>query len=198
MNNMPVKWLALIVMALLTAACGPRKELADKVVSDVETSVGAIRTDAEKFAPTELQQVDTAIASLKDTLAKGDYKAVVDAAPGVSSQVSALQQTVSAKRREATAAMAVATDQWKALSAEVPDMLSAIQSRVDVLGQSRKLPKNVTADAFQSAKDGFEFMKTTWAEATSQFGSGDPVSAVAKGQSVKDKGAEVLKLLGMG
>ncbi len=40
-------------------------------------------------------------------------------------------------------------------------------------------------------------MKTTWADASAAFSSGDPVDAVSKAKQVKEKGAEVLKLLGM-
>jgi hypothetical protein len=93
--------------------------------------------------------------------------------------------------------MAEATGQWNSLSADVPKMVAAIQSRVDILGKSRKLPKNVSQAAFDSAKSGLEYMKSTWAEATSAFSSGDASSAIDKANAVKQKGNEVLQSLGM-
>lgn len=198
MRSMPIKWLGLILAAFLLAACASQKGPAEKAVTDIEASLAPIRDDAAKYASTELQQVEDGLASLKDNLSKQDYKAVVAAAPAVSAQLSALQQTVNTKRAEAQAAMAAASDQWKTLSAEVPDMVSAIQSRVDILDKSKRLPKNVSRDAFQAAKDGLDFMKSTWAEATAAFGAGDPVNAVSKAQAVKDRGTEVLAQLGMG
>lgn len=198
MRSMPIKWLGLILAAFLLAACASQKGPAEKAVTDIEASLAPIRDDAAKYASTELQQVEDGLASLKDNLSKQDYKAVVAAAPAVSAQLSALEQTVNTKRAEAQAAMAAASDQWKTLSAEVPDMVSAIQSRVDILGKSKRLPKNVSSDAFQAAKDGLDFMKSTWAEATAAFGAGDPVNAVSKAQAVKDRGTEVLAQLGMG
>lgn len=198
MRSMPIKWPGVILAAFLLAACANQKGPAEKAVTDIEASLASIRDDAAKYASTELEQVESGLASLKDNLGKKDYKAVVTAAPAVSAQLSALQQTVNTKRAEAQAAMAAATEQWKTLSAEVPDMLSAIQSRVDILSKSKKLPKNVSSDAFQAAKDGLDFMKNSWAEATAAFGAGDPVSAVSKAQAVKDRGTEVLSQLGMG
>lgn len=198
MRSMPIKWPGVILAAFLLAACANQKGPAEKAVADIEASLASIRDDAAKYASTELEQVESGLASLKDNLGKKDYKAVVTAAPAVSAQLSALQQTVNTKRAEAQAAMAAATEQWKTLSAEVPDMLSAIQSRVDILSKSKKLPKNVSSDAFQAAKDGLDFMKSSWAEATAAFGAGDPVSAVSKAQAVKDRGTEVLSQLGMG
>lgn len=188
-------WLALVAAALLTVGCARQEEPATKAVADIEASIDAIRDDAATYAAMELEQAEATLVALKEQLAKEDYKGVIAAAPAATGQVAALQQTVSAKKAEAQAAMA---EQWKSLSVEVPDMVAAIQTRVDMLSQSRKLPKNLTAQSFQAARDDLEWMKTTWTEATSAANSGNPTDAVAKAQTVKDKGAEVLKLLGMG
>lgn len=200
MNKMST-WLRLLVVALLVAGCANQKEPASKAVAEIDTSLADIRTEAEKFAPESLQQVDTSVAALKDSLNKGDYKAVLASAPSVSGQVSTLRQDVAAKKADmeaaASSAAAAATQQWQSLSADVPKMVAAVQSRVDILSKSRKLPKNVSADALQAAKDGLENMKGTWAEATTLFSSGDPSGAVAKAQAVRDKGMEVMQRLGM-
>ena len=197
MNRMTVKWLAAVASALMLVACAGQKEPATRAVADIEAAVASLRDDASKYAASELQQVEAGLASLKDSLAQEDYKAVVAAAPGVSSQVASLQQVVSAKRDEAHAAMAAASEEWKALSSQVPDMVAAIQSRVDVLSQSKKLPKNVSKEAFESAKSGLESMKTAWADAMAAFGGGDPVKAVEFGKSARDAGTAALTALGM-
>ena len=95
------------------------------------------------------------------------------------------------------AVVAAANQQWQTLGADVPKMVEAIQSRVDILSKARKLPKNVTAEAFQSAKDGLDSMKSAWTEATALHGAGNVVDAVTKGEAVKEKGNEVMTLLGM-
>lgn len=190
--------LALVAATLLAAGCASQKEPATKAVADIEASLSSLQADASEYASAELQPVEDALASLKTNLANNDYKAVLAAAPAVSSQVAALQQTVAQKKEEAQAALAAATEKWQSLSADVPNMLSAIQSRVDVLSKSKKLPKNVSADAFQSAKDGLAELKSNWDEASAAFTAGKATDAVAKAEAAKAKGAEVLKLLGMG
>jgi len=194
--NKKLIWLPLLVAALLVG-CAGQKEPATKAVADIESTVASLRPDAQTFAPGELQQVEDVLGGLKEQLAKKDYKAVVAAAPGVAAQVDSLKQLVTSKRSEREAAVAAASQQWQALSADVPKMVEAIQSRVDILSQARKLPKTLSAESFQSAKDGLEQMKSAWAEATAKFGAGNPVDAVAKGQAVKEKGNEVMQLLGM-
>lgn len=190
-------WLATLAAAVLVAGCATQKEPATKAVAEIETSLNAVNEDATKYAPDELQQAQGAVAALKDALDKADYKSVMESAPTVAGRVSALQQTVATRKKEMETAVAAATQQWQTLSAEVPAMVVAIQGRVDALSKPRKLPKNVSAASFQSAKDGLEAMKMAWTEATAMFGAGNAVDAAAKAQVVKDKGAEVMQLLAM-
>ena len=189
-------WLTLAAV-FIVVGCASQKEPAMKIVTDAETALAGFKEDAAKYLPTELSGVEGSIAGLRDSIAKGDYKSVLTGAPGVMSAISSLKEAVAAKKSEIEAAVAAATAQWGSLSADLPKMVDAIQSRVDILGKSKKLPKNVTQEAFDSAKSGLESMKSLWAEASSAFTSGDAVSAVDKAKGVKAKGEEVLKLLGM-
>jgi hypothetical protein len=188
---------SMLLAAAMLFACASQKEPAEKAVAQVEASIDALRADAGKYASSELQGVEATLGAVKEKLAKGDYKAVMADVPRLQSAVSSLQATVADQKERAEAAMAAAREQWNSLSADVPKMVSAIQSRVDILGQSRKLPKNVSQSAFDSAKAGLDYMKTTWGEATSAFSSGDAVGAVDKANAVKQKGNEVLEQLGM-
>ena len=75
-------------------------------------------------------------------------------------------------------------------------MVEAIQSRVDILGKSRKLPKNVTAEGFQTAKDGLDSMKSAWGEATASSG-GQRGRCGDQGAGRERQRNEVMPLLGM-
>lgn len=189
-------WLSLAT-ALLVVGCASQKEPAMKLVADAQSALDAIRDDAARYVPADLQSVEASVASLKDNVAKGDYKAVLAGAPAVMSAIDSLKAAVAARKSEAEAAAAEAATEWRSLSVDVPKMVEAIQSRVDILGKSRKLPKNLSQEAFDSAKSGLESMKSLWAEASGAFTSGDAVNAVDKARAVKAKGEEVLKLLGM-
>jgi len=189
-------WMSL-AMALLLVGCANQKEPAMKLVADAESALAAVKDDAAKYAPADLQSVEASVASLKDQVAKGDYKAVLAGAPAVMSAIDSLKAAVAARKSEAEAAVAAAATEWNSLSGDVPKMIEAIQSRVDILGKSKKLPKNVSQEAFDSAKSGLESMKSLWTEASGAFTSGDAVNAVDKARGVKAKGEEVLKLLGM-
>lgn len=178
---------------LVVAGCSTQKGPATEAVTAAETALGAIREEAARYLPADLQGAEATLTSLKDTLAKKDYKAVLASAPALMTTLATLKDSVAARKVEFDAA----TAEWGTLSADLPNMVSAIQSRVDVLSSSKRLPKNLSKDSFDAAKAGLDMMKSTWDAANADFTAGNPIDAVAKAKTVQAKGAEVLALLGM-
>jgi hypothetical protein len=178
---------------LALAACSTQKGPATEAVAAAETALAGVRDAAAKYVPNDLQGVEASLAALKTSLANKDYKAVIAAAPALMTSIQSLGGAADAGK----AAFDSATAEWATLSTDLPKMVSAIQSRVDILSASKKLPKNVSAEAFESAKAGFDSIKSTWEAASAAFNGGNPVDAVAKAKEVQAKGQEVLALLGM-
>jgi len=189
-------WVAAFA-AVLLAACAGQKEAARKAIESAETTLAALRDDAAKFASSELASVESALAAAKESFAKGDFKAVVAGAPDLTSRLNALRDTTAAKKTEMEAAMAAAKTQWDALSADVPNMVSAIDSRMGILEQARRLPKNISKEAFEGAKASRDAMKAAWAEATTASSSGAWTEAVARAETAKAKAQEVMTAIGL-
>ena len=185
--------LAIAATALLVAGCGKAKNEATEAVTTLETSVSSLKEDGMKYAPIAYQGVESTLKMLKDSLANEDYDAVRAGTPELNKAVDSLKVAIASGKEQFEAA----TAEWGTLSADVPKMVEAIQSRVDTLSSSRKLPKNVSKEAFESAKSGLDSMKSMWNEATAAAAQGMPAEAVQKGNAVKAKGAEVLAALGM-
>jgi len=183
--------------AVLLVACINEKAPAEQAIASAEASLVQIRDAAQKYAPDQLQAVDTQLAGLKDSLAKGDYKAVVAGAPALNSAISSLKDAAAAKQQEAEDALAKAKDAWGPMSTEVPKMVDAIQSRVDILSKSHHLPKGVTKDSLASAKSSLDSMKSAWSDASNAATSGDYTTAMTKAQAVKDQASQTMKSLGM-
>lgn len=190
-------FVALTAAALALAACANQKEPAEKAVAQVESSLAEFRADAEKYAAEELKTVDESVAKLKANLEKKDYSAVVTGAPSVSSAVTSLKDTVAKAKIDAEAVVAAAQAEWGELSTSVPQMVEAIQSRVDTLSKSRKLPKDVDKATFETIKTDFETVKADWTAAGTQFASGAAADAVRTARAAKSKGEEILVKLGM-
>lgn len=194
---MRISSLVLVTVTLALAACASHKEPATIVVADMRTSLDALREDAALFAPEELAQVEHGVQSLDELFAKGEYKAVVDGAPKVEQQLSALQEKVSAKRAESGIVLAAANDEWRVLSIEVPRMLESIEKQIMMLSVSGEGSEAVPASSLESARESLNSMNRAYAEAMTLWSAGNQQDAIAKAQAVQEKGRQVYAQLGM-
>ena len=189
-------WL-LALAAVLLVGCASQKGPAEQAVAGTETALAAVRDDAQKYVPDQLQAVDAQLAALRGSLSKGDYKAVLTGAPTVNSAIRSLKYAAEAKKVEAEAALAKAKDAWGPLSTEVPKTVDAIESRVAALSKEQHLPKGVSKSSLAAARSGVDSLKSMWSEASNASASGDFTTAVTKAQAAKDKAAQIMRSLGM-
>jgi hypothetical protein len=136
------------------------------------------------------------VASLLAVGACGNKKEAEAKAASAAAAATAAQEAQAAAAA-AQQAQAAASAEWATLGTDLPKMISAIQSRVDILSKSKKLPAKLSQESFDSAKAGLDMINSTWSEASAAAASGNAVDAVAKAKLVQQKGQEVLALLGM-
>jgi len=184
---------ALAAATLLVTGCASKEEPATQALAAAEASLAEARVDAAKYAPEKLKAAEATLAKLKDELAKEEYKDVLAGTPPFVAEVNLLKETVVSQQTQLVAA----AHEWENLSAEVPKMIDAIQSRVDILSGSPRLPKNVKQASFDAAKSGLAAMKTMWAEANAQFNAGNAIAAADKARMAQAKGEEAIGQLGM-
>ena len=189
--------LASALVVTFVAGCANQKAPAEQAIAGAEASLAAVRDTAQKYAPEQLKSVEDQLQGLKNSFAKGDYRAVLTGAPTVNSAISALKQTSDTKKAEAEAALTRAKDAWGPMSTDVPKMLEEIEKRVATLSKSSHLPRKVSKANVASAKSGLDPLKSQWGEATSAAASGDYVTALSKGQAARDKAAETMRSLGL-
>ncbi|MFO1503523.1 MAG: hypothetical protein U1F39_06875 [Steroidobacteraceae bacterium] len=184
---------AIVASLLVLAACAGQKEPATTAMAAAESALAAVKDDAAKYLPEELHAAEGTLASLKNSLEKGDYKAVMAGAPALMSSLDTLKSHLAPKLEEAKAAAA----EWTSYATDLPKMVDAIQSRVTTLSSARTLPKGLNAAAIDTARSGLDSMRAAWADASTAFTGGNAIDALAKAKAIKAKGEEVMKLLGM-
>lgn len=185
--------LGIAATTVLITGCASQEEPARAAVTAAEASLSEVRVDASRYAPEELQAAEASLDKAKADLAKEDYKEVLAASTQISRQVATLKEVVVSRQTQ----VAAATNEWESLNAEVPKMVQAIQSRVDMLSKSRKLPAGIDKETFEAAKTALDTMKTSWAEASAAFTAGNATEAADKGRLVQANAADVLTQLGM-
>jgi exonuclease VII large subunit len=179
-----LKRLSLISLAtLVLAACASDREPAQKMLSDVQAAINASAPDAAKYAPEQLNDVQTKYDDLQTALTAQDYKAVLARGPALLAEAQGLAGVAAAKKAELTKQL---NDQWSSLSSIVPQEFTAIQSRIDMLSQkkNRNLAKGIDLDA---AKSALGDATSLWSKAQGAFGNGNMDEAVSTAKDVKAK-----------
>lgn len=189
--------LATLASVALLVGCAGQKAPATKALADAEAALASVRDDAAQYAASDLQNVESTVADLKAKLQSGDFKGILAAAPALTASITALKDTAAAKKAEALAALEKAKGDWAGMATDLPNMVQALQSRVDALSASKRLPKNLDAAKFEGAKTGLAEAKAAWDAASAAAGSGSFVDAVAKASEAKTKATAAMAALGM-
>ncbi len=177
------RFASLSVALVLLAACAGQREPAQKMMNDIEAAVGAASVDAAKYAPDQLNDVQTKLDDLKTAFNAQDYQGVLTRGPALLSEAQGLAGAAAAKKAERTKSL---NDQWSSLAGTVPDELTDLHGRIDMLGQpkNRKLAKGIDLAAAKAALDD---ATSQWSKAQGAFGNGNLDEAVAAGTDAKSK-----------
>ena len=169
--------------ASLLAACAGQMEPAKKLIGDIDSTVSAASADAEKYVPDQLHDVQAKLADLKASFDKKDYAAVVSGAPAVLTAAQGLATAAAAKKDEVLKAL---NTDWSGLSTALPGYVTAIQSRIDLLGKKsgKKLATGIDVPA---AKAGLADATALWSKAQAAFSAGNLEEAVNTAKDVKTK-----------
>jgi hypothetical protein len=171
------------LVALILTACAGQKEPAEKLIADIQASVTAASTEAAKYIPDQLTDVQTRLDALKASFDKKDYAAVVTGAPPVLEAAESLAIAAAATKDEALKAL---NDKWTVLAGSEPRYMTAIQSRIDFL--SKKANKKAAAGVdLEGAKSALSDTMSLWSKAQAAFATGNLDEAVKTAQDVKSK-----------
>jgi hypothetical protein len=175
---------ALISMAvIILSACAGQKEPAQKLISDIKSTLTAASAEAVKYVPDQFADVQSKLEGLKASFDKQDYAAVVTGGPAVLSAAQGLATAAAAKKDVVLKAL---NDSWTGLAAALPAEVAAVQSRIDLL--SKKSSKKMAAGIdLGAAKAGMGDATSLWSKAQAAFAAGNLDEAVSTAKDVKAK-----------
>lgn len=182
-------WLAL-PLALAVGCTDAAKVPAEAALKAADAAIATLDAEARKYAPDQVAAVETAYEGAKALVAKKDFKGALSAL-----------EPIPAKVKEALAAAAAKKDAlvkaWTDATANVPAMLGALKSRLEMLGASRKLPAGLDAGVVAGAKDGLASLEAAFGKATADFQAGNLEPAIEAAKGLVPKGHEIMRSLGM-
>ena len=124
----------------MLAACGsPDKGPAETALKAAEVAVNTAGTKGKyKYILDQASAFGCGLSAARDKFNKGDFKGALSDAQGVTAKANELVSAVAAKKAELSKT-------WQEISDGMPKVVQAIQSRVDILSQAKKLPAGMTA-----------------------------------------------------
>lgn len=171
--------------AVLLAACASKMEPAQKLISQIDSTVSAASADASKYVPDQLKDVQDKLDALKTSFAQKDYTAVITGAPAVLASAQGLAAAAAAKKAEVMQAL---NDQWSKLSGSLPGDVTEIQHRIELLGKNRRMARGIDVPA---AKQALEDVTSSWSKAQAAFAAGNLDEAVTTAKDVQSKVASL-------
>jgi hypothetical protein len=177
------KLLGWVAAGIFLAACSSEKEPAQKMIADIESTTNAAASDAAKYVPDQLADVQNKLGGLKGSYDKKDYKGVLQAGPPVLSAAQGLEGAATAKRDLIARGF---SDQWATLSSTLPGNASSIQSRIDFLSkrENKKLASGVDLN---EARSDLTEAEALWTKAEDAHSQGNLEQAVTIAKTVQTK-----------
>ncbi len=175
---------------LLLIACSTAKAPAEAAIKAADEAIAGVKPEASVYVPDELKAVEDSLATAKDNFQKGEYPQALAGAKDLAVKAKDLASAIAAKKDELAKS-------WQDMSGGLPGMLSAIQSRMNILSKSRKLPAGIDKGNFESAKTSMATITQTMSEATEAFKAGNLMDAVNKAKTVKEQATGIMNTLGM-
>jgi hypothetical protein len=168
-------------VAIFFVACVNQAEPAKNALDNINSILKSVSADAQKYVPDQFAQAQSDAAALSASFEKKDYAAVIAGAPRVVTEANGLAGAAAAKRDEMVKALG---NEWRSLAASVPQSLSAVQSKIDDLSKTKRIPKGVDLAA---AKSGLADAHAAWDKAQDAFKAGNPADAVSAGKDAQGK-----------
>jgi len=179
-------------IVLLCGGCRSReKDATEAAINAAQAAVNAVRQDAEKYVPEELQAAQKALQSARDALAKNDYDKALAAAREATDKAKDMVTAAAGKKAEWEKS-------WKELNETVPKTLDAVRYRTALYSSKGvRLPEGVDSALVDQAKSTYDDLKQKWVEATGEATRGNMREAIEKGSTVRDGLAQLKEMLKM-
>ena len=178
---------ALVALSLFVATgCSQDKTLADTAIKNAEKALTDMAADAMAYMPDEFKAAQDALAAAKTAFEQGKYKDALTAAQQIATQAPEMATAIATRKDEMSKA-------WADMSSTMPAMMQQIQTEIDKITKSKKLP----AAKVDEVNAQVASVNAMWAEAANAFNSGNVADAVAKGAMAKQGANKLMEALGM-
>jgi hypothetical protein len=170
-----------LLAAVVLAACSNQQEPARLALDGVNTAISAVGPQVQKYMPDQYTPLQARVSALKDAFDKGNYQQVLNDAPTLMNDIQGSGAVARAKKAQRIKSL---MEQWPRLTASIPDLIAAVQARVDVLAKNKKEAAKVDLPAAQAS---MADVSALWAKAQQAASGGDIESAADAAKEVQSR-----------
>jgi hypothetical protein len=183
---------ALAAVLLGLAACASQKEPAEAALADLEAKFQAAGAEIQKYLPERYAEVESRIASLRESIASQDYGDVV---AGASAAADDLKRAVAESRIRRAQVMVEMESEWTELSKSMPAMIAAMDKKISA--QRGRAPQGMTAEAWKQTIAEYDAAREAWGSAAAQMSNKTFEATVLAARNAKAKVVAIMETLGV-
>lgn len=185
--------IAALAAVVAVAACS-QKDPAQEAIDAAADALNAVYEDAQKYVPARYAEVKAELDAARKAFDEERYPEAIAAVKDVPAEAEALaKESAAAKEKH----LAELDADWTRLSTTLPDRFTGIGSRLDDLGQMRKLPDGMDRQLIDEAKAALASAQAAWQEAGALHAKGDLEGAVGKARDAEGMAQDLVARLGM-
>ncbi|MGB7439040.1 MAG: hypothetical protein WBR26_27260 [Candidatus Acidiferrum sp.] len=182
---------ALLGILLSLSSCNSaQRDATQAAINAAESAIDTTRAEAEKYAPEQLHAAEAALQSAKDALAKDDYHGALAAAQDAADKAKNLIISATSNKDEWT-------KEWSEFSGSMQKSLDQINTRINAYSHGARMPEGLDKDKLEAAKNQFEQLKKSWADATASANNGKLRDALDKLPTLKEMITKLKEMLGI-
>jgi hypothetical protein len=184
------KYVGVVLLTAFLVACAREKGPAEEAIKQASQAVEQVRGEASRYAADQFSALEGSLKAAQDSFAKKDYPAALATASGLAAQAQDVAKAAADKKAELTRS-------WDDMSAGIPGMMGAIKSRLDILGEAKKLPAGLDKEKLAELTSTYDEAAKQFEEAKAAASAGDLYKAVEAGGAIREKGTQIATALGL-
>lgn len=183
---------ALAAVLLGLAACASQKEPAEAALAELETKFRESGAEIQKYLPERYAEVETRIASLRDSIASQEYGDVVT---GASAAAADLKRAVADSRIRRAQILVEMEGEWAELSKSMPAMIAAMDKKIST--QRGRPPPSMTAEAWKQTIADYDAARDAWSRAATEMSNQTFEATVLAARDARAKIVAIMESLGV-
>ncbi len=179
-----------VPLLLLLATCSSARRTAEHQLDAAQQAMATLGPEARAVVPDQVTAIEEAVKVGNQAIQSGDYAAASTSLASIPDQVRTIADSLPARRTELRAEM-------DTLTVVVPKNLTAIQTELDRVARTHKLPGGLDRKGLEDVRQINDSAAMLWREVQSEFQAGKLADAMAKAHDLKARVSQALLSLGL-